>query len=176
MYKAILVGILSLLMFSCRNATNNNQRRPNAGEARKMLQRVNKYLVNEDRDAILNYMERNKLEGMHESKTGLFYLIYGKANGPQVKKGDIVEYSFKVSLLDGTVCYHSTPDSLGTFLVGRGGVESGLEEGILYMKQGQKAKFIMPPHLAHGLIGDAKRIPARSIIVYDLELFRVIDK
>ena len=76
-------------------------------------------------------------------------------------------------MLDGTVCYESKPDSLGTFVVGHGGVESGLEQGILMMKQGQKAKFIMPPYLAHGLIGDAKRIPARSIIVYDIELLKV---
>jgi FKBP-type peptidyl-prolyl cis-trans isomerase len=49
-------------------------------------------------------------------------------------------------------------------------VESGLEEGILLLREGDKAKFILPPHLAHGLLGDDNKIPARSIIVYDLEL------
>jgi FKBP-type peptidyl-prolyl cis-trans isomerase len=28
----------------------------------------------------------------------------------------------------------------------------------------------MPPHLAYGLIGDDNKIPARAIIVYDVEV------
>ena len=49
-------------------------------------------------------------------------------------------------------------------------VETGLHEGIKYMKVGEKAKMILPSHLAHGLIGDSKKIPPRSTIVYDIEL------
>jgi FKBP-type peptidyl-prolyl cis-trans isomerase len=75
-----------------------------------------------------------------------------------------------VSLLDGTECYNSDREGPKIFTIGRGGVESGLEEGILLMKEGSRAKFIMPPYLAHGLPGDGKRIPARAIIVYDVEL------
>jgi len=52
-------------------------------------------------------------------------------------------------------------------------VESGLEEGILLLRVGDKATFIMPPHLAHGLQGDGDRIPARSIIMYDVLLLKV---
>ena len=36
---------------------------------------------------------------------------------------------------------------------------SGLEEGLLLMKVGDKAKFIIPSHLAFGLLGDENRIP-----------------
>ena len=60
------------------------------------------------------------------------------------------------------------------FRIGQGGVESGLEEGVLLLlHEGDKATFIMPPHLAHGLPGDGNRIPARSIIVYEVELVKV---
>jgi FKBP-type peptidyl-prolyl cis-trans isomerase len=41
------------------------------------------------------------------------------------------------------------------------------------MKPGQKGKFILPPHLAYGLLGDEKMIPSRSIIVYDIEMLKV---
>ena len=60
-----------------------------------------------------------------------------------------------------------------SFKVGFGGVESGLEEGVLLLRTGDKARFIMPPHLAHGLIGDGDCIPMRAIIIYDVELVRV---
>ncbi len=142
-------------------------------QTKEALERVNRVLIKEDREQIEAFIKRHKLEGVTESPTGLFYLIIGKPDGIPVKAGYLVEYSYKVTLLDGTLCYQSKPDSLGTFVVGRGGVEAGLEEGILLMKEGQKAKFIMPPYLAHGLIGDANRIPARAIIVYDIELLRV---
>jgi FKBP-type peptidyl-prolyl cis-trans isomerase FkpA len=60
--------------------------------------------------------------------------------------------------------------------VGRGGVESGLEEGILLLNEGGRAQFIMPPHLAHGLIGDDNQIPSRSIILYEIEVVEVKNK
>ena len=41
------------------------------------------------------------------------------------------------------------------------------------MRAGDKARFIIPPHLAYGLLGDENRIPARSIIIYQVELVDV---
>ena len=41
------------------------------------------------------------------------------------------------------------------------------------LKKGSKARFILPPHLAHGLIGDENRIPARAIIIYDIEVLSI---
>lgn len=142
-------------------------------QTKEVLERINRTLVKEDREQIEAFVKRSKLDGVTESPTGLFYLILGDTNGIRVAKGHLVEYSYSVTLLDGTLCYRSKPDSLGAFVVGHGGVEAGLEEGMLLMHEGQRAKFIMPPHLAHGLIGDANRIPARAIIVYDVELLRV---
>ena len=80
-----------------------------------------------------------------------------------------------VELLDGTICYSS--DSTGTerIKIGQSGKESGLEEGILLMRIGEKAHFILPPHLAHGLIGNMDRIPHRSIIVYNVEILNIVD-
>lgn len=167
------VIVFSVVFFSCQSERKKPKSMQDTAHAKKMLERINRKLVQEDRDLIDGYIKRHKLDGVVESETGLFYVIWGSPDGEPVTKGDLVEYRYRITLLDGTVCYESKPDSLGTFVVGHGGVESGLEQGILMMKQGQKAKFIMPPYLAHGLIGDAKRIPARSIIVYDLELLKV---
>jgi FKBP-type peptidyl-prolyl cis-trans isomerase len=38
------------------------------------------------------------------------------------------------------------------------------------MRKGEKALFILPPHLAHGLIGDMNKIPPLTTVVYDIEL------
>jgi FKBP-type peptidyl-prolyl cis-trans isomerase len=52
-------------------------------------------------------------------------------------------------------------------------VESGLEEVILFLKKGDRAKIIIPSHLAFGLVGDGNKIPAMATLVYDLELIEL---
>jgi FKBP-type peptidyl-prolyl cis-trans isomerase FkpA len=130
---------------------------------------VNRLLNKKDRERILGYIEREKLN-MHESGTGLWYMIENKGIGQQAKKGNIATIKYNVTLLDGTACYDSDKDGPKIFQIGKGGVESGLEEGILLLNGGGKAKFIIPPHLAYGLLGDEKKIPGRAILVYEVEL------
>ena len=56
------------------------------------------------------------------------------------------------------------------FTVGKGEVISGLEEGILLLHIGDKAKFIIPSHLAYGLLGDDNEIPTKATLIYDIEV------
>jgi FKBP-type peptidyl-prolyl cis-trans isomerase len=107
---------------------------------------------------------------MKTTSTGLRYLIYKKGIGKKPVKGMTVEIGYSVRLLDGTLCYSS--DSLGNkrFRIGYEEVESGLEEGIFLLNQGDRAKLIIPSHLAFGLLGDQKKIPPGSALVYDVDL------
>jgi FKBP-type peptidyl-prolyl cis-trans isomerase len=41
------------------------------------------------------------------------------------------------------------------------------------MHVGDKAKFLLPSYMAHGMHGDDAKIPALSAIVVDLELLEV---
>jgi FKBP-type peptidyl-prolyl cis-trans isomerase len=136
---------------------------------------MNRQMVEGDQRIIAEYLENEKLE-MVRTQTGMWYKISEPGNGSMVTTGKVVTLNYKIWLLDGTLCYSS--DSLGpkVFLVGHGGVESGLEDGVLMLKKGSKATFIMPPHLAHGLIGDDDRIPPRAIIKYEVEVLDVKNK
>lgn len=171
---AILL-LTAILVFtaSCSSKRKQEHTRPSAHETKEMLMRINKTLTNDDKEKIEKYISNNSIKDMKASKTGLYHLVFGQPNGKQVKIGNRVTLKYNLTLLDSTVCYTSAKDGLKTFKVGQGGVETGLEEGILLMQQGQSAKFIIPPHLAHGLVGDGKRIPARAIIVYNIELIKV---
>lgn len=165
--------LLVILVFSCKNKQTEtpievHKVTPN----KKDMVEVNKYLVRKDAEKIDSYLQRRSWE-MNQTKTGLYYHIYDSTNGVAAKKGMIATMNYKVFLLDGTLCYSSDEDGQKEFLIGKGGVESGLEQGILFMREGEKARFIMPPHLAHGLIGDENRIPARAIILYDIELVKL---
>ncbi|GAF02191.1 FKBP-type peptidyl-prolyl cis-trans isomerase [Saccharicrinis fermentans] len=167
-YKSVSIVALSLLiMGGCKLQSSDKplKRKVTAEE----LISVNRYMVEQDASAIKEYVERNDYH-MLETQTGLWYQIEEMGEGELVQKGDVVKIAYDVSLLDGTHCYSS--DSLGykSFKVGQGGVESGLEEGILLLRKGAKATFIMPPHRAHGLVGDDDKVPGRSTLLYKVEL------
>jgi len=110
---------------------------------------------------------------MDKTGTGLRYMITKKGNGPKAKDGEVAHVNFKVSLLDGTICYSSDEVGPQEFLIGMDNVESGLHEGILFLNQGAKATFILPSHLAHGLTGDQNKIPANATIIYDIEILGI---
>jgi FKBP-type peptidyl-prolyl cis-trans isomerase len=133
---------------------------------------VNRSLVKKEQQQIEKYVKRNNLD-MRKTGTGLWYRIDKSGTGDSIRKGQVITLDYKVKLLDGTVCYDSEKLGPKKFLVGQGGVESGLEEGVLLLRNGSSARFIMPPHLAHGLIGDDNKIPARAIILYDIEIVDV---
>jgi len=161
---AILIALISV---QCKQ----NKRRPSQQEVyeyQKKLVDVHRNIVSQDADSIKSIITRNGWD-MQQTGTGLWYEIYQKSSsGDSVKSGKQVSMEYDVYLIDSTLCYSS--DSLGpkTFIAGQGGIESGIEEGILLMKTGDRARFILPPHLAHGIHGDDNKIPRLAIIMYDV--------
>jgi len=135
----------------------------------EVLITVNRELVEEDNERIRAFVESVGWL-MKTTESGLWYKIYHEGNGEVAQTGMLATLEYTVSLLDGTVCYSSAQYGPLSFVLGRGGVESGLEEGILLLRVGDKARMIMPPHLAHGLPGDGDCIPQRAIIIYEVEL------
>jgi FKBP-type peptidyl-prolyl cis-trans isomerase len=129
-------------------------------------------MVREDEEVIRRFLKRKDWE-MQKTKSGLWYKIYESGKGEKAAKGKVVKIAYKVSLLDGTLCYSSKKEGPKFFNIGHGGVEAGLEEGILKLREGDKARFIMPPHLAHGLLGDAEQIPPSSIILYNIHVLDI---
>ena len=130
---------------------------------------LNRKVIQLERQDIDDYISRHGWR-MQTTSTGLRYFIYRNGSGQRARKGEIAVISYTLNLLDGTIVEKSDSTKPKEFLIGHGGVESGLEEGILLMRKGDAAKFIIPSHLAFGLIGDQERIPERSALVYDIHL------
>ena len=174
--SSFLILLLLLSVFSCRRY-NTQQSTQDATEferrqKQEILLRVNQQLVEEDAQDIAAFAEHNGWQ-MKNTESGLWYMIYHAGKGERAATGKIATLEYSLSLIDGTLCYSSEQLGQKEFLVGQGGVESGLEEGVLLMRVGDKARFILPPHLAYGLVGDGVCIPRRAIILYDVELVRV---
>jgi FKBP-type peptidyl-prolyl cis-trans isomerase FkpA len=164
-YTIYIFVILSLI--SCYKTTEKKIRPNKPGKSE--IEDLNRYLVQKDRERILNYIERKNLK-MTESPTGLWYLIKEEGTGNFIKDNDKVIINYECYLLDGSQCYSSGSLGPKQFTIGKSEMEAGLNEGIRLLKPGASATFILPPFLAYGLIGDGNRIPSRSIIVYEIEL------
>ncbi len=168
----LLFFITVFLFVACKPTVTETRDEQKKEEVEKSMVEVNRILVAKDKKRIEGYIERMGYQ-MTETETGLWIQQLKTGEGPLIQKDQVVYLSYKLSLLDGTLVYSSEEDGIKSFRVGRGGVESGLEEGILHLSQGAQARLIMPPHMGYGLPGDGDRIPARAILVYEIEVLRV---
>ena len=171
MNKPLIITLLILIFTSC--GSDRNKHKPSLAETKNNLIKANQFLVEKDQELIREYIKQNNIDSIKENGAGLYYKIWGVPSGSEIKKNNIVEYRFKLYLLDGTLCYQTEGNETKKFRVGSGRVESGLEQAVLLMKPGQSGIFILPPHLAHGLMGDNDKIPPRTIIVYNIEMLGV---
>ena len=166
-----MLAVVVLLGSACGdNHKQTKQTNIQSKEFQDKLVAANKMYVKRESDEIDQYIAKRAWV-MTTTGTGLRYMITKHGEGKELAKVDQkAKVNFKISLLDGTLCYSS--DSIGAkvFVIGRDNVESGLHEGIQYLHQGDKAVFILPSHLAHGLTGDDAKIPPQASVVYEIEL------
>ena len=169
----VFISLLLLIVISSCRRYNTQQSEQDSGaierQKKEVLLRVNQQLVEEEAREIEVFVKNNGWQ-MQTTGSGLWYMIYEQGQGEKASLEKNATLAFTVSLMDSTICYSSAQSGFKTFRLGQGGVEAGLEEGVLLMRVGDKACFIMPSHLAHGLTGDGNCIPQRATIMYDVEL------
>ena len=167
----ILTGII-LLFVSCEPET-----RPLRSTAHIMMMddtivKYNREVVRAEDEEINDFIARHQWK-MTRTSTGLRYMVYEKGKGVKVKKGAEVKLKYVMSLLNGQNIYSS--DSLGLKIIfpGTSEGETGLQEALQLLREGDHAKLLVPSHLAYGLLGDLKKIPARATLVYDVEIVSI---
>ena len=109
--------------------------------------------------------------GMNKTKNGLYYSILKSGRGKSPLKGDKVSVHYKGILIDGTVFDSSYQRNEPiTFSLGIGQVIAGWDEGIMLLKKGSKAKFVIPSNLAYGSQGAGGIIPPDATLIFEVEL------
>lgn len=165
-----------LLLFSCGKEPKYNTPQPIITDTiTEPLIRANHEISESERRDIDNFVKR-KGWPMTETGTGLRYSVYEPGKGEAIKSGDLVTVDFEITLLNGKLCYTSEETGSEEFVVDHDHVESGLHEAIKYLHVGDKAKIVIPSHLAFGATGDMDKIPPLSPIVYDLTVLDKVSK
>lgn len=167
LYSLLMIIALSLLCACNGDAPKTS--RPDNKDYKEPLIEANRHVVKTENRHIEDFLRRYKWD-MKESGSGLRYMIYEEGNGIPARKGMLATINYTIKVITGDMVYSSQQNGPLIFIMGKGEVISGLEEGILLLNVGDKAKFIIPSHLAYGLVGDGNLIPAKTTLIYDIEL------
>ena len=134
------------------------------------------YFVNKEIE--INKIRKQELDqinsitkGMQKTKSGLFHLVDNKGNKDFPSIGSTVSVHYTGKLVDGTLFDSSYQrNNPISFVLGKGQVIKGWDEGLLKIAKGGSGKLVIPSNLAYGENGAGGIIPPNSTLIFDLEL------
>lgn len=130
-------------------------------------------LKKKEPDLIEGYLEDNDIE-VKPTESGLYYIETEEGSGDYPKEGDEVEVNYKLYFLDGELLQDSRQSGKPySFEIGSDGVIKGWNEAIPLMKEGGKAKILLPSKLAYGEMGRGRRIPPYTPLLFEVELLDI---
>jgi len=141
-------------------------------EAKQHVIDANRALVHDEAKAIDEFISRHQWK-MEMTGTGLHYQIYQEGSGIKADGSSVLTVAFKEYLLNGTLCYEYDEQHPLKLVTGKGTLINGLEEGLLMLNEGARARFVIPDHLAYGLTGDEGKIPPASALYCEVHLVKV---
>jgi peptidylprolyl isomerase len=106
--------------------------------------------------------------------SGLKFIEVRPGTGGMPRTGQTVSIHYVGTFRDGKQ-FLSTRDSSVAyeFVIGKGSEVKGLEEGVASMHIGGIRRLIVPYQLAWGDKGDAKRVPPKTDVIFEVELLAV---
>ncbi len=111
---------------------------------------------------------------VEKTASGLEYVMFNKSTNTQKpSQGQRVKVHYTGYFKDGKIFDSSVERGQPIeFPIGKGQVIKGWDEGIALLSPGDKAKLIIPYHLAYGEQARGP-IPAKSDLVFDVELIEI---
>ena len=124
-----------------------------------------------DDELIKKYLTEKNLVA-EKTTDGLYYIIEKKGTGDNAVAGKEVMVLYSGMLLNGTVFDSSEKNGGQPFSVkiGAHSVIQGWDEGLTYFNKGASGKLIIPSNLAYGEKEYPGRIPANSVLIFQIEV------
>lgn len=120
------------------------------------------------------FEEFAKHSDVKKSSTGLLYQINNKGDGNAVKDSDLVEVSYKGTLIDGTVVDGTDKDATSKMFRVEN-MPPVLHDGVKLLRKGGQITIVIPPAQASKEDEKDEGKQANSVLIYTLSLIDVKD-
>lgn len=127
---------------------------------------ANRTIAQSEETSINEYVARRKWD-MQKLPEGVRLWEYEKGRGPKVNVEDSVHIVYSVEAINGKLIYSDITDD---YVAGRRQQMIGLDQAVLQLSVGSRAKVILPSNLAYDIGGDGDRIPQSAILVIDVKV------
>lgn len=138
-----------------------------------------KQLIKDDK-LLKAYFTKNHISPV-KTASGLYYTIIEEGKGEKPVPGDNITMNYTGKFLDGAKFDSNEDTAFGhtqpfQFVLGKGAVIKGWDEGVALLNTGTKAVFYIPSTLAYGQqtrpgsAANPKGIPANSVLLFDVTL------
>lgn len=156
LYTFAAIAASALLCFSCSKDDDDNS-------LEVYVEQCQNYLV-----------ENGKREGVITTASGLQYEVLreGREDDKRPTAESQVRCHYQGTFIDGRV-FDSSYASGSPIVFPLNGVIKGWTEGLQYMTEGAKFRFVIPFQLAYGPYGYAS-IPPYSTLIFEVELIEVL--
>jgi FKBP-type peptidyl-prolyl cis-trans isomerase len=162
-----------------RNVMENEKTRYTIDEAMDIIQaafdKAQTELGEKNRAAGEAFLSENsKRPGVITTSSGLQYELISDGNGEKPSISDTVLVHYRGFTIDGNV-FDSSYDDETPMEIPLDVVIHGWSEGLRMMREGEKAMLYIPSDLAYGEWGAGPAIGPNEVIVFEVELFSIIE-
>jgi FKBP-type peptidyl-prolyl cis-trans isomerase len=140
----------------------------------KAIKEYKKDMDLQEQLTLLRYVTANHIPDSMKFEN-VYVIPIERGNGPKVEKGTMLSLAYKGSFLAGHAFDSVSVTSPMQFKYGdTGQIISGLDRALKTMREGEKAKIIIPSQLAFGNNGSSTGIvPPYTTVVYEVTLLKV---
>lgn len=167
MRKNLLIATLAFLaLAACNNTPVIEVEKQGEDPLKENLINANKYIAQSEETSIESYIQRRgwKMDHLVE---GAYVWECEKGNGKALDYEDKATIRYSLQTITGKTIYKDVTEEV---TVGKHQPTVGLDQALMHLHYGSKAKVILPSNLGYGVAGDGDLVPSRAILVYELEI------
>lgn len=170
-----LIIVLTLCITSCKSPEARMPESVQSGSFLKESAERNRKLNQKETAQIQKIINNNPEHSYIASESGFWYYYNIQAGTENMTPqfGDLVNFNYNISDLNGTEIYANTNK---TYVMDKEELFTGLREGLKLMKPGDQVTFIFPSQKAFGYYGDDNKIGTNIPLICEVTLNTITQK